>query len=1002
MAPLELAATLVRANEEQGLKLLHVYVPRLSAADLKLLMNKVKSEADRSWFSDVDLSFRLSGYLMLIGDLARNKSYHALGLMARGDALRRMERYQEALPFLDAAGEEFLEISDEVSWARTRIGRISACLHLNRMTEALRDAAVARDIFVRHGKLLRAGQIDVNAAIINYELAQYDTALRMFDRAIETYQMCSENVDLHIARARGNKALTLAAQGRFREAVALHKQARATFEQYGDHEEISVAREDLNIAEIYSAQGRYSQALLLYNQCRETFKKYHMYDSSAEATHQMCVCLLRLNRSREAYDLASEVVKFFRSSSAQRDNLAHALMRQANAASLMQRYQEADELLREASILLVEGGFVRLSAIARLRRADLYYANGQLEESLREVEYVADVFADQEDLPNLARSMLLQARIAEARQNPSVAQRLSLYALDIAQGQEILELQYLCYDLLGHLAERSGAINEALTYYDRAIQRIDELQSRLVLDERVSFLENKGEVYRRAMLLSLQCEDVSRALVYVEKAKSRALGDYLRNNIDIRVSVEDKVSEKLLEDISHLREEQAWYSSIVYGVEQEGNLSDTAARRRLAVGPVLARKEMLQRERHIEHLMEQMQLRSMREVMDLPQKQWTNSLITQLGPKLDSKTLILEYYIAAQDLYVFQMTRSGIVVRRLPEAVPQLERLMSLLRMNLDLVARSVGMPDQAQVCSELRENCTGLLQRLYDILLRPAKEAIQGCHRLVIVPYGILHYLPFHALWDGDRFLVEQVEVSYLPSATLWDVCRRRGKCTLLSRDALRQALVLGFAEHGRLPHALEEARGVATQLGVEAALNEQATTSLLREQGARSPLVHIAAHGLFRLDAPNFSSIHLSDRQLSTIEAFNLDLSSCSLVVLSACETGRAVIGGVDEVIGLGRGFLYAGAATLLPTFWKVEDASSAELMQLFYYELLRGESKAGALAKAQRAFISQAQSSTRDYRVHPYFWAAFHLIGDAGHCSLQACHVKPDSSLTRLFLL
>ena len=118
-----------------------------------------------------------------------------------------------------------------------------------------------------------------------------------------------------------------------------------------------------------------------------------------------------------------------------------------------------------------------------------------------------------------------------------------------------------------------------------------------------------------------------------------------------------------------------------------------------------------------------------------------------------------------------------------------------------------------------------------------------------------------------------------------------------------------------------------------------------------------------------------------MSTIEVFNLDLSSCSLVTLSACETGRAIVGGVDEVIGLGRGFLYAGAASLLPTLWKVDDASSAELMEMFYQALLSDYGKAAALASAQRVFLTRARTSIHSYQVHPYFWAGFHLIGDPG---------------------
>ena len=84
---------------------------------------------------------------------------------------------------------------------------------------------------------------------------------------------------------------------------------------------------------------------------------------------------------------------------------------------------------------------------------------------------------------------------------------------------------------------------------------------------------------------------------------------------------------------------------------------------------------------------------------------------------------------------------------------------------------------------------------------------------------------------------------------------------------------------------------------------------------------------------------------------------------------------------MIGLGRGFLYAGAASLLPTLWKVDDASSAELMEMFYQSLLSGNAKVTALAQAQRAFLVRARTSVRLYRVHPYFWAGFHLIGDYG---------------------
>src|SRR5947209_12564268 len=150
MTPQELVVLLLHKNEKEGRLLLQTHIATFDNISIALLVDLIKREADRQWNKDAIVSFTLAGYLIAIGDWTRNKAYHALGLMSRGDALRRMDRDQDALPFFDVAGDEFQEIGDEVGWARTRIGRVSACLQLNRMSEALRDAAEAHEIFIRH------------------------------------------------------------------------------------------------------------------------------------------------------------------------------------------------------------------------------------------------------------------------------------------------------------------------------------------------------------------------------------------------------------------------------------------------------------------------------------------------------------------------------------------------------------------------------------------------------------------------------------------------------------------------------------------------------------------------------------------------------------------------------------------------------------------------------------------------------------------------------------
>ncbi|GCE46621.1 tetratricopeptide repeat protein [Thermosporothrix hazakensis] len=978
LTPREIAALLLKCREDQGRHLLQQLVPRMSLDALEQLVNALKMAADRYWLENVSLSFVLSGYVLLIGELSGNGSFYALGLMTRGDALRGMERHEEALPFFDAAGEEFLALHDLVGWARSRLGRISSCMRLNRMSEALRDAAAAREIFLQTNNLIRVGQLDVNTAIIHFELGQYEQALRYYDRAIEAYMLHGVNVDRLIARALANKAMALAALGRFHKAVELHQEACETFKQYGTREEISLARQYLNIADIYTAQGRYSQALMLYNRCLPLFREHQMTFAEAEVLLQMCLCLLRLNRTEEAYEMASDAVAMLRTQEGQDDSLARALMYQARAAIHEHLFEEAALQLQEASTLLLNRGLTRLAAQARFYRAELAFSIGEFEESKREVRYAADAFAEQEDVPLLAQAMLLEAHIADVRGEAEAARVLCLHALDLAEKQELFEVRYRCHALLGKLAASAGKDEEAGIFYDLAIKGIDEIQSRLILDERSSFLEDKGAIYQQAVELALQRGYLEQAFIYVEKAKSSVLGDYVRNNIDIRLRADEQVSDELLEELARLREEQAWYSSIVYETVNEANLSDTALMRIRTIGPVRAREEMRERERQIERLLEQIRLSSAHKLLQTPAL--TNDLVVfENWACLPSGTLLLEYYLTEQDLLIFQLTCNGIEVERVSGARPQLERLLTLWRANLDLAAQAATLPEREREFASLQENGLGLLKRLHALLIRPVVVDMQRVDHLIVVPYGMLHYLPFHCLFDGTRFLVERVQISYLPSLTLLDICLQRGARSAATPQNIQHSLVLGVSD--QLPFVREEASVVARCLNAPCVLDQEATVSLLQARSSYSPVVHIAAHGLFRLDAPDFSFISLADRQLNTFEAFNLDLSLCSLLTLSACETGRASIGGIDEVIGLGRGFLYAGAASLLPTLWKVDDASSAELMEMFYRQLLQGATKAGALAQAQRAFLLRARASLHPYRLHPYFWGAFQLIGDPG---------------------
>jgi CHAT domain-containing protein len=271
------------------------------------------------------------------------------------------------------------------------------------------------------------------------------------------------------------------------------------------------------------------------------------------------------------------------------------------------------------------------------------------------------------------------------------------------------------------------------------------------------------------------------------------------------------------------------------------------------------------------------------------------------------------------------------------------------------------------------------LLNKLYDLLIAPIADLLPaaGGH-LTIVPYGPLHTLPFHALYNANdsHFLVEDFLISYLPASSVLMQLEEQAA----TRDAIQPPLIFGYSGNGQLQRAVEEAKILKQLLGGRCYLEGEATIARLLQEAQGSSLIHLATHGHSRLDAPNFSSILLDDGQLNTLDAFSLDLQNCELVTLSGCETGLSLSGGGDEQLGLGRAFLAAGAASLVMSLWPVEDTATSLLMQHFYQRLLEGDSRVEALCAAQRHLLTQT-SDTRQAHSHPYFWAAFRLVGNAG---------------------
>jgi CHAT domain-containing protein len=411
----------------------------------------------------------------------------------------------------------------------------------------------------------------------------------------------------------------------------------------------------------------------------------------------------------------------------------------------------------------------------------------------------------------------------------------------------------------------------------------------------------------------------------------------------------DASQSELVRQIRVLREELNWYYHRVE-LEQLGRDGDRSPERL-----ELLQRQLRDREQTFIRVLRELPVDD-RESVGLHDTTaiTPGDLRTTLAPD----TALIEYFVTGDRVLAAVLTADDLTIVPLT-TVSSVRQLLRSFQFQLSKF--QFGAEYLAKVDHGLLQATQGHLQALYDELLAPL--AIGTRKRLVIVPHDLLHYVPFHALFDGQSYLAESTSVSYAPSASVYALCCRR------AASASATSLVLGVPDE-RAPFITDEVRAVAGMLpGAELHVGASATADVLRRRGATSRVVHIATHGFFREDNPLFSGVRLGDSYLTLHDLYDLRLPA-DLIALSGCGTGLQAIAAGDEMRGLVRGLLAGGARSVLVTLWNVHDRSTAVFMTSFYRHLGTGGDKAAAL--------QLAMADLRQEYPHPYYWAPFILVG------------------------
>ena len=879
---------------------------------------------------------------------SRLQNQEALGrsLRSKANALYMLGENEEALKFHDEALRIFREIKNREEEARTLIPSIQPFILLGKYDQAFAAAEKAKTIFRELGDDKRWAHVEINVGNIYHRQDRFEEGLACYERAYEMLLPFRDAEGLAVALY--NMAVCLITLNDFPRALATYQRAREMCVQHGMT--LLVTQSDYNIAYLYYLRGEYSRAIEMLRATREECEKNGDAHVLALCYLDVAEIYLELNLSVEAKESAHEGFLRFQKLGMGYEE-AKCVAFEAMASSQLGKVLGALELFGKARAKFVSENNLVWPGLIDLYQAVVLYDEGRLFEAKRLCAGAAEFF-DKSFLPSKAvLCHLLLARLALRTGDLAAAKAESARAIERLARLEAPVLHYQAHFLMGQIQQASGDLGGAYESCQKARASLETLRSSLRGEElKISFMKNRLEVYECLVELCLIRDEGPRgaeeSFGYIEMAKSRSLAEILMRTGPAMRPAEAGQSD-LVRRIREMREELNWYYR---RIEIEQLRAEEPSPERIEK----LQKEALAHENELLHV-----LRELPESEESAAHGPAMRSLEAIRGSLPADAALVEYFSLKDQFVAAVVTRDGLKIVPLTPV----SRVVKLLRMlHFQMSKFKLG----AEYTQTFEKSMLGVVQahlrELHEEIFAPVRAQLNARH-LIIVPHGMLHYLPFHALLDDTGYLIDSFSISYAPSASVFVHCQEK------ATQAMGGSLVLGIPD-ARAPLILDEVRAVAQIVpDAELLLGAEANQAALREKGRRSRVIHIATHGKFRQDNPMFSGIRLGDAYLNLYDLYQLKFDA-ELVTLSGCATGMNVVTSGDELLGLIRGLLYAGAHSLLLTLWDVHDQSAADFMASFYRRFQGGEGKAAALRGAM--------IELRERYPHPYHWAPFTLIG------------------------
>jgi CHAT domain-containing protein/Tfp pilus assembly protein PilF len=763
----------------------------------------------------------------------------------------------------------------------------------------------------------------------------------------------------------------------------------------GDPERAGRAR--LQIGGLYQNDKRFDESLSQYRQTLmierlSPFLKALTYDSIGQIYAELYQTTLAQRNYSKALSLAR----------ANRDYPVEAHV-QLNLATLSFKngdFRRAMEIAQSAVSSSSKGNDEKVLGLSLGFLAQMELKNGQIEKGRSDLDRALSLYRQNNDLPAqikilcfLSDVSLSAGQVSQAREQAESALRmaedLARRASSNSQKLRANALRWPCWLALARAQRALQQRDEALKSYFRAVSgTVVDWWSVYASTETsaLGFAEERQVPYRELVDLLVELGRVNEAYDAYQYARVRTLSGMISAPRLVGFRSEGDTDNKMRELSASVASLRTRLLSPTLNRSQRENLQLEL----VDVEDDLAERRLQAELNHPKH----------RLVFSKPAtlKQLQNQV-------LGDGESVLEFCLGEERSFAWLISRETVGF----EMLPGRREIEGTVRQYVnDLSVPPTNLHLQSRVAKQ-----RAMAEDLFTMLFGKLADHVRAGSKLIVIPDGLLNQVPYESLVHNGRYLIEDHQISYLPSASLIELLRQPpesasdpdGELDLLafgdpvfqqqSKPSLSRKLPATPAEINRqtgdwdmtnlsrLPRTRDEVEYIASLIPKgrqRLYLGKDSTEKAFKQESmSKYKWIHLATHSLIDERTPGRSAVVLArdgnnaeDGFLRATEISDLDLN-CDLVILSACETGRGQLLSGEGTIGLSRSFFIAGARSVIVSLWAVSDISTAQLMKDFYQQLVNKVPKAAALREAKLRMLNGG-SETR----HPYYWAPFVIIG------------------------